>query len=124
MKRLPILMVDFRKHDQARIRELLRSVGHDCTDEQAEQLRAIMGILPEDDNEAFGNLCNYVALDLEKSDRSLTERLAELKAEYDAAGPQVRQIVERKMLIATNTQPEHPKDWDYPCLCDECRSCG
>lgn len=119
----PILVVNFTLSAHARIRDLLEDLRLQPTDEQVKKLYEAFRPLPDDDRELFGRLVDAVQIDWEAIGVDRNEHLKELVECYkvtDAADE--RWAIERMMMLATNGLDEHPEWFDYPCLCDTCRS--
>lgn len=119
---LPILMVDFRAADRRRIIEMLRVVDMGCTDEQAEQLRQLVGVLPKQDHKLMNKLSHYCVVDWDQCPGKLEPTLRRLAADYQAGGELQRRVIELKMMAMTKGLDEHPEWWSYACLCDSCCS--
>lgn len=127
-KNYPILFVDLKGSELRKIIKSLNAHGLDCTREQAEQIYDFCAPLPdpdedEDGSELFWRIAPCVRIDWERNKERHDELLKILAAEWEAdASPAARERTERRMLIATNGLPDHPEDWDYSCICDECRA--
>lgn len=122
MTELPIAVVDLRRTDRERIRDVLRTMGLSATDEQLELLREHFHPLAEQGFDLVGQLMGSIEVDWTGRESLVSARLAEVAEEWEKLyGTAARKAVERKMLILTQGLAEHPEGWNYACLCAECR---
>lgn len=123
--KLPILVVDFKQQDRARIRYACLTFRVRPTDEQADQIAAYLHPLPDDDDVLVDQVSECIAIDWGEIGKEPDEALRNLTDQLSKAkNPHTRKRIEQEMHVATRGLAEHPEWFDGPCMCDACRSCG
>lgn len=125
--RLPLIVVDRNYYRRNIIIECCNEHGLHCTDEQARQLLTVV-TFPHDPNDReslWASLRAFLVIDPKfATDDVAEQQLLDLAERWEAANKHDRDQIERLMLNASEGLTGHPSGFDFPCLCDECKSNG